>query len=82
MGGIFSAPKAPAPPPGPSQAELDAVKRREKMADEQKARESREISARKRARKTNTGLMTAFISRNPEDDQQQETLGPSRNPRG
>jgi hypothetical protein len=22
MGGIFSAPKAPAPPPGPSQAEL------------------------------------------------------------
>ena len=43
MGGIFSAPKAPAPPPGPSQAELDAIARREKLAEETKAREWKNI---------------------------------------
>ena len=42
MGGIFSAPKAPAPPPGPSKAELDAIAKREKLADEAKAKESRD----------------------------------------
>ena len=80
MGGIFSAPKAPAPPPGPSQAELDAIARREKLAEEQKARESREIAARKRVRRGSQGLMTAFMGRTGEDDSQ-STLGPSRNPR-
>tara|TARA_R100000988_G_C4002650_1_gene170142 strand:+ start:797 stop:1042 length:246 start_codon:yes stop_codon:yes gene_type:complete len=80
MGGIFSAPKAPAPPPGPSQAELDAIARREKLAEEQKARESREIAARKRVKRGSQGLMTAFIGRETNDDSQ-STLGPSRNPR-
>jgi|TARA_R100001440_G_scaffold33068_2_gene51911 hypothetical protein len=80
MGGIFSTPKAPAPPPGPSQAELDAIARREKLAEETKARESREIAARKRVRRGSQGLMTAFIGRTPEEDSQ-STLGPSRNPR-
>ena len=51
MGGFFSKPKAPAPPPGPSQAELDSIARREKQAEETKARESREIAARKRTRR-------------------------------
>ena len=73
MGGIFSTPKAPALPPGPSQAELDAI-------EETKARESREIAARKRVRRGSQGLMTAFIGRTPEEDSQ-STLGPSRNPR-
>ena len=77
MGGIFSRPKPPAPPPGPSQAELDAIARREKLAEEDKARQSREIAARKRSRKRGAqGLMTAFISRTPEEDQGQNTLGP------
>ena len=77
MGGIFSRPKAPAPPPGPSQAELDAISRREKLAEEEKARQSREIAARKRSRKRGAqGLMTAFINRTPEEDQGQNTLGP------
>ena len=77
MGGIFSRPKPPAPPPGPSQAELDAISRREKLAEEEKARQSREIAARKRSRKRGAqGLMTAFISRTPEEDQGQNTLGP------
>jgi|TARA_B100002019_G_C21125776_1_gene525709 hypothetical protein len=80
MGGIFSKPKAPAPPPGPSQAELDAIARREKLAEEQKARESREIAARKRVRRGSQGLMTAYIGRDT-DDEAQSTLGPSRNPR-
>jgi len=77
MGGIFSRPKAPATPPGPSQAELDAIARREKLAEEDKARQSREIAARKRSRKRGAqGLMTAFINRTPEEDQGQNTLGP------
>ena len=76
MGGIFSRPKPPAPR-GLSQAELDAIARREKLAEEEKARQSREIAARKRSRKRGTqGLMTAFISRTPEEDQGQNTLGP------
>ena len=76
MGGIFSRPKAPVQQ-GPSQAELDAIARREKLAEEDKARQSREIAARKRSRKRGSqGLMTAFISRTPEEDQGQNTLGP------
>ena len=76
MGGIFSRPKAPVQQ-GPSQAELDAIARREKLAEEEKARQSREIAARKRSRKRGSqGLMTAFISRTPEEDQGQNTLGP------
>ena len=39
MGGIFSRPKAPVQQ-GPSQAELDAIARREKLAEEDKARQS------------------------------------------
>ena len=81
MGGLFSPPKPKAAPPapqGPSQAELDAVARREKLAEESKARESREIAARKRVKKGPSGLMTAFVSREPEE---QNTLGPGRNPR-
>jgi hypothetical protein len=84
MGGIFSTPKAPANT-GPSKEELDAIARREKLADEDRARESREIAARKRTRRRggSQGLMTAFLSRTPED-QGQTTLGPTamRNPRG
>jgi len=81
MGGLFSTPKAPANI-GPSQAELDAVARREKLADEEKARQSREVAARKRSRKRGAqGLMTSFLSRTPEEEQQ-NTLGPMRNPRG
>ena len=79
MVGVFSAPKPPAPQ-GPSQAELDAIARREKLAEESKARESREIAARKRVKKGPQGLMTAFVSREPEE-QNQNTLGPGRNPR-
>ena len=76
MGGLFSTPKAPANI-GPSKAELDAIAEREKLADEEKARQSREIAARKRSRKRGSqGLMTAFISRTPEEDQGQNTLGP------
>tara|TARA_R100000995_G_scaffold63552_1_gene32881 strand:+ start:515 stop:757 length:243 start_codon:yes stop_codon:yes gene_type:complete len=80
MGGIFSAPKAPAPPPGPSKDELDAIAKREKLADEAKAKESREIASRKRSRRGSQGLMTDFIGRQPQDDEQM-TLGPVRNPR-
>ena len=79
MGGLFSKPKAPAVQ-GPSQAELDAIARREKLAEESKARESREIAARKRVKKGPSGLMTAFVSRES-DEQDQNTLGPGRNPR-
>jgi len=79
MGGIFSTPK-PAPPPGPSKAELDAIAKREKLADEAKAKESREIASRKRSRRGSQGLMTDFIGRQPQDDEQM-TLGPVRNPR-
>lgn len=81
MGGFFSKPKAPAPPPGPSQAELDSIARREKQAEETKARESREIAARKRTRRGSQGLMTTFIGRKPEEETGQQTLGPNRNPR-
>jgi len=81
MGGFFSAPKRPAPPPGPSRAELDAIARRERQAEQTKARESREIAARKRTRRGSQGLMTAFMGRRPEDQGGQQTLGPSRNPR-
>jgi hypothetical protein len=80
MGGFFSAPK-PKAPPGPSKAELDAIARRERQAEQTKARESREIAARKRTRRGSQGLMTAFIGRKPEDQGGQQTLGPSRNPR-
>ena len=81
MGGFFSKPKMPAPPPGPSKAELDAVARREAQAEKEKARESREIAARKRTRRGSASLMTAFVGRTPETQQAQETLGPGRNPR-
>tara|TARA_R100001015_G_C4555893_1_gene116738 strand:+ start:558 stop:809 length:252 start_codon:yes stop_codon:yes gene_type:complete len=83
MGGLFATPKAPANM-GPSKAELDAIAKREKLADEEKARQSREVAARKRSRKRGAqGLMTSFISRTPEDEGQ-TTLGPTamRNPRG
>ena len=80
MGGFFSPPK-PKAPPGPSRAELDAIARRERQAEQTKARESREIAARKRTRRGSQGLMTAFVRRRPEDQGGQQTLGPSRNPR-
>lgn len=80
MGGIFSAPKPPKPQ-GPSKAELDAIARRERQAEQQKARESREIAARKRVRRGATGLMTGLTARTDDERQQQTTLGPGRNPR-
>tara|TARA_Y100001970_G_C14167707_1_gene822315 strand:- start:875 stop:1108 length:234 start_codon:yes stop_codon:yes gene_type:complete len=74
MSAIFS-PKRPSPPPGPSQAELDAIARREKLAADEKARQTREVAARKRSRKRGAqGLMTAFIDREAEEEQ--NTLGP------
>tara|TARA_R100000654_G_C2603735_1_gene115469 strand:- start:53 stop:289 length:237 start_codon:yes stop_codon:yes gene_type:complete len=74
MGGLFSSPKPPTPP-GPSQSELDAIARRERLAEEEKTRQSREVAARKRSRKRGAqGLMTAFIDRSPENEQR--TLGP------
>lgn len=82
MGGLFSTPKAPANM-GPSQSELDAIARREKLAEETRARESREIASRRGARRRRgvLSLMSSFDDRSPEG-QGQTTLGPMRNPRG
>jgi|TARA_E500000318_G_scaffold97016_1_gene97654 hypothetical protein len=81
MGGLFSRPKMPSSA-GPSQAELDAIARREKLAEEEKAKQSREIASRRRARgrRGAMGLMTAFMDRSPTEEES-STLGPMRNPR-
>ena len=80
MGGVFSAPKAPAPDPSIAEAQKrqeDALARQEKRASEREASQARQVSSRQRARRF--GGLRLLLS--PERDSAQaglsDTLGGS-----
>tara|TARA_B100001029_G_C14873579_1_gene345957 strand:+ start:127 stop:375 length:249 start_codon:yes stop_codon:yes gene_type:complete len=82
MGGIFGGSK---PPPGPTQAELDAQAQREERAKSRESEEARKLSSRSRSRRTGgQRLLMSQDRENPAlgNEMNKTTLGPGRNPRG
>lgn len=75
MGGLFSSPRAPAPPP-----QLEAgITRREKEADEARDRERRRASERRRQRmQLGSAIPEELLA--PGEVQTTTTLGPRQNP--
>ena len=76
--------KTPAPP-GPSQAELDAISAREKRAEESERDERTKLASQRIARRRGTrrNQLMSDMRENPSTGVQapQRTLGPGRNPR-
>ena len=78
MGGIFSKPSPPPPPPGPDPEMLRAQREQEARLEAREAQSQREISARKRARRTGGTRMLLAQRDNPFlGVPSQTTLGPS-----
>jgi hypothetical protein len=83
MGGLFSTPKAPPPPPGPDPEMLKAQREQEARIEAREQQSQREISARKRARRTGGNRALLAQRDNPFlGVPSQTTLGPAPYSRG
>jgi len=83
ISGLFSTPKAPPPPPGPDPAMLKAQREQEARLEAREQQSQREISARKRARRTGGNRALLAQRDNPFlGVPSQTTLGPAPYSRG